>query len=118
MSGHVIRRLGPVCLLSVVITGCAATHQQRIAMLEEINKHLTERLNEAQAEFALANQEQADLDARLIAALDDPDWRTRARAVRALEAIADPRGQKAIAERGGAASIRQGPTAPSEARDM
>ena len=73
MSARIIRGFGPVCLLSLAITGCAATHQQRIAMLEEINKHLTERLNEAQAEVDAANREQAELDARLLAALDEAD---------------------------------------------
>ena len=73
MGARIIRGFGPVCLLSLAVTGCAATHQQRIAMLEEINKHLTERLNEAQAEVDAADQEQAELDTRLLAALDEAD---------------------------------------------
>lgn len=76
MRGHITRGLVLVGLLTLAMTGCTATHQERVVMLEDINRHLSERLNKAQAELSEVEREQADLDARLVAALDEVDGLT------------------------------------------
>ena len=71
MRGQILRGLAPMCLLALAMTGCTTNHQERITMLEDINRHLSERLNSTQAELSDAEREQAEIDARLVAALDE-----------------------------------------------
>lgn len=71
MSGRVMLRMAPFVVLAVSATGCATKGKQRITMLEETNRNLTERVNFAQAELNEANREREGLDGRLLAALDE-----------------------------------------------
>lgn len=72
MNGQkVAGRFVTILALTAVATGCAQKHQQRISMLEDANRNLTQRLNAAQAEFENTGQVRDDLDRRLIAAHDE-----------------------------------------------
>lgn len=73
MRGHMIRGWAPVGLLVLAMTGCTTTYQERITMLEDVNRHLSERINRAQSELNVADRGQGELDARLVAALDEID---------------------------------------------
>jgi chemotaxis protein MotB len=53
------------------VGGCASTHQERVAMLEDLNNQLRARLNKANMDLRDAQRGQAEMDARLVAALDE-----------------------------------------------
>lgn len=71
MSGTWICRSMPVLVLLAAMTGCASTQKQRISMLEEANRNLTERLNLTRGELESKARDDEDLNARLQAALAD-----------------------------------------------
>lgn len=71
MGGQVFRRISPVVLLAVAVTGCATREKQRIAILEQTNENLTARLNLTQSSLNTATRDWEELDQRLQAALDE-----------------------------------------------
>ncbi len=74
MSGRMIGQAAPV--VAVVLTtvcGCATKQQQRVAMLEEANRTLTERLNLTRGELESAARDRNELNRRLQTALSEVD---------------------------------------------
>ncbi|MGB2986661.1 MAG: OmpA family protein [Phycisphaerae bacterium] len=74
MSGRqIVRRIALVAALAATTPGCAAKLEQRISMLEDVNRNLTERLNLARDELREADSERDELNRRLLAARDETD---------------------------------------------
>ncbi len=71
MNGQMIRWMVPVVMVALAASGCATKKKQRIAMLEETNRGLTERLNLTQSELDALGSDRDELDQRLQAALDE-----------------------------------------------
>lgn len=71
MSGHMTVHTVTAVLLLVAANGCARQQKQRIAMLEEVNRNLTERLNFTSSELDMATRDWEDLDRRLQDSLND-----------------------------------------------
>lgn len=71
MSGQVIQRATMVVMVVWAAGGCAAKQKQRIALLEETNRNLTERLNFTQNELDGLSGDRDDLDQRLQATMDE-----------------------------------------------
>jgi chemotaxis protein MotB len=68
MSGQqVVRRIAMIAALAAATTGCANKQKQRISMLEEANRNLTERLNLTRGELENANSQLAECDRLLLA---------------------------------------------------
>lgn len=68
-----IRRLGPLCVLVLISSGCTQNQKERIALLEDTNARLTEQLNGSQAALDQANGRRQDVERKLAAALRDAD---------------------------------------------
>ncbi len=73
MSGLIIRRTVPVVMLVMVAGGCATKEKQRITLLEETNRNLTDRLNLTSGDLDTMSSERDELDRRLQAVLDEVD---------------------------------------------
>jgi chemotaxis protein MotB len=73
MNGLMIRRTVPVVILILAAGGCATKERQRIALLEETNRNLTDRLNLVSADLDSVGGEREELDRRLQTALDEID---------------------------------------------
>ena len=63
----------PALTLALLVTGCTNHTKERIALLEQTNNDLTERLNLSQGELEAAYYERDDLRERLDAALRDAE---------------------------------------------
>ncbi len=75
MNGQVNRWMVLVAILALAAGGCGATKQQRlrVTMLEDTNRNLTERLNQAYSDLDAFGSERNGLDQRLAEALDEID---------------------------------------------
>ena len=71
MSGTWICRSMPVLMLLVALSGCASAKKQRVSMLEESNRNLTERLNLTRGEFESRARDYEELNTRLQSALGE-----------------------------------------------
>ncbi len=65
MSWHGFEKAVAVVLAVVAANGCAKQHKQRIAMLEEVNSNLTDRLNFASTELEAVRTDSEELGFRL-----------------------------------------------------
>lgn len=65
MSRHGFEKAVAVVLAVVAVSGCAKQRKQRIAMLEEVNSNLTDRLNFTNSELGAARRDSEDLSFRL-----------------------------------------------------
>ena len=82
-------RMVPVLALTLLMAGCTNQTKERIALLEQTNYDLTERLNQSQGELEAAYYERDDLRERLDAAMRDAeDLRMQLAAVPAAEPAA------------------------------
>lgn len=77
MGGNVIRwtmlvrNVVPVVALMAAGAGCASKQKARLAMLEDANRNLTERLNLTRGEFESVELDRQQLDRRLQDAIDE-----------------------------------------------
>ncbi len=72
MNGHVIGR-GIVVAMVAVVGGCSAKERQRITLLEQTNRNLTDRLNRASSDLEALGGERSELGGRLTTALAEMD---------------------------------------------
>jgi len=64
---QMIRKIAWTVTLAAVCSGCAGTPKQRLAMLEQANQNLTDRLNRTRAELDDARQRYDECNRRLTA---------------------------------------------------
>ena len=68
MSRQMIRWLGPMCLVALAMSGCVDTKtKERITLLEDTNRDLVARLNEAMMQRDQLGRDRNALDGRLLA---------------------------------------------------
>lgn len=63
--------IGSLALLVLMASGCATNEKQRITMLEQLNRNLTDRLNASQGNFDAVQRDRDELNSRLLAAIDE-----------------------------------------------
>lgn len=71
MRRQTMRGFLAASLLVVLVSGCATQEQKRVAMLEQVNRDLTQRLNGARSEVGNAARDRDELNRRLQLALDE-----------------------------------------------
>ncbi len=73
MQSRKIRRLLAVLIVATAASGCATNYKERIAVLEQTNANLTERVNRMRGQLDGVDRARDELDRQLIAAREEVD---------------------------------------------
>lgn len=73
MIGQVMTRWITVLIVVATVGGCAKQHKQRIALLEQTNRNLTERINNMRNQLDATDLSRNEIDGQLLVAHDQID---------------------------------------------